>query len=126
LTRINFSEAYQILAHLKTVRLFIESALRYGLPAEYAGVIIKVSHPLGLDRASLTIQPETKTAVSTLKTLSSHYSYLSAASQGPSSKKNKKSGGTTANSEDVGGEWQSVMEAEFYDFVLFEIPKVDF
>lgn len=44
LTRINFSEAYQILAHLKTVRLFIESALRYGLPAEYAGVIIKASH----------------------------------------------------------------------------------
>lgn len=43
LTRINFSESYQILAHLKTVRLFIESALRYGLPAEYAGVIIKVS-----------------------------------------------------------------------------------
>ena len=49
LTRINFSEAYQILAHLKTVRLFIESALRYGLPAEYAGVIIKVSHPSRFD-----------------------------------------------------------------------------
>jgi V-type H+-transporting ATPase subunit C len=74
----------------------------------------------------LTNQPDSKTAVSTLKTLSAHYSYLAAASQGPSSKKNKKSGGTTAGSEDVGGEWQSVMEAEFYDFVLFEIPKVDF
>lgn len=71
-------------------------------------------------------QPETKTAVATLKTLSSHYSYLSSASQGPSSKKNKKSGAVTSGSEDVGGEWQSVMEAEFYDFVLFEIPKVDF
>ena len=111
---------------MKTVRLFIESALRYGLPAEYAGVIIKVSLSIHskLDRSN--DQPESKTAVSTLKTLSSHYSYLSAASQGPSSKKNKKSGGTTAGSEEVGGEWQSVMEAEFYDFVLFEIPKVDF
>jgi hypothetical protein len=46
LTRINFSEAYQILAHLKTVRLFVESALRYGLPAEYAGVIVKVGLPV--------------------------------------------------------------------------------
>ena len=55
LTRINFSEAYQILAHLKTVRLFIESALRYGLPAEYAGVIIKVLDSPSLDRAYLTI-----------------------------------------------------------------------
>lgn len=71
-------------------------------------------------------QPEPKTAVSTLKTLSSHYSYLAAASQGPSSRKNKKSGAATAGSDEVGGEWQSVMEAEFYDFVLFELPKVDF
>lgn len=42
LTRINFSEAYQLLAHLKTVRMFVESVLRYGLPADYAGVIVKV------------------------------------------------------------------------------------
>jgi hypothetical protein len=55
LTRINFSEAYQILAHLKTVRLFVESTLRYGLPAEYAGVIIKVKHFIGLDETFLTI-----------------------------------------------------------------------
>jgi V-type H+-transporting ATPase subunit C len=111
---------------LKTVRLFVESALRYGLPAEYAGVIVKVCHRYQDQRPHLTSQPESKTAVSTLKTLSSHYSYLSAASQGPSSKRNKKSGATTAGSEDVGGEWQTVMEAEFYDFVMFEIPKVDF
>jgi len=26
----------------------------------------------------------------------------------------------------VSGEWASVMEAEYYDFVLFEIPKVEF
>ncbi|KAK6907408.1 V-type H+-transporting ATPase subunit C [Kwoniella mangroviensis CBS 10435] len=108
LTRINFSEAYQILAHLKTVRLFVESVLRYGLPADYAGVIVK---------------PEPKTAVKTLRSLSDHYTYLASASRGPSTKKTK-SGGTTAGSEDVGGEWASVMEAEYYDFVLFEIPKV--
>ncbi|OCF31675.1 V-type H+-transporting ATPase subunit C [Kwoniella heveanensis BCC8398] len=108
LTRINFSEAYQILAHLKTVRLFVESVLRYGLPADYAGVIVK---------------PEPKTAVKTLRTLSEHYTYLASASRGPSTKRGK-SGGATAGAEDVGGEWASVMEAEYFDFVLFEIPKV--
>ncbi|WRT65749.1 uncharacterized protein IL334_002697 [Kwoniella shivajii] len=108
LTRINFSEAYQILAHLKTVRLFVESVLRYGLPADYAGVIVK---------------PEPKTAVKTLRSLSDHYNYLASSSRGPSTKKGK-SGGVTAGGEDVGGEWASVMEAEYYDFVLFEIPKV--
>lgn len=42
MTRTNFSEAFQLLVHLKVARLFVESVLRYGLPAEYAGVIIKV------------------------------------------------------------------------------------
>ncbi|EIW68972.1 hypothetical protein TREMEDRAFT_39301 [Tremella mesenterica DSM 1558] len=108
LSRINFSEAYQILAHLKTVRLFVESVLRYGLPADYAGVIVK---------------PDPKTAMKTLRTLSTHYTYLASASRGPSTRQGK-SGAATANTEDVGGEWASVMEAEFYDFVLFELPKV--
>ena len=42
LSRTNFSEAFQVLIHLKVVRLFVESVLRYGLPAEYVGVVIKV------------------------------------------------------------------------------------
>ena len=42
LSRTNFSEAYQILVHLKVVRLFVESVLRYGLPADYVGVFLKV------------------------------------------------------------------------------------
>lgn len=44
LSRTNFSEAFQVLVHLKVIRLFVESVLRYGLPAEYVGVVIKVSH----------------------------------------------------------------------------------
>lgn len=42
LSRTNFSESFQILVHLKVVRLFVESVLRYGLPANYIGVAIKV------------------------------------------------------------------------------------
>ena len=80
--------------------------LRYGLPADYAGVILR---------------PEPKTAVKSLKTLSGQFSYLASASRGPGTKKSK--GG--AVNEEVSGEWATVMEAEYYDFVLFEIPKVE-
>ena len=42
IARTNFSEAYQVLVHLKVIRLFVESVLRFGLPANYTGLIIKV------------------------------------------------------------------------------------
>lgn len=42
LSRTNFSEAFQVLVHLKVVRLFVESVLRYGLPAQFAGLAVKV------------------------------------------------------------------------------------
>lgn len=112
LTRINFSESYQLLAHLKTVRLFVESVLRYGLPADYAGVVIK---------------PDPKTASRTLKGLQHHFGYLAAASQAPGGKskgKGEKQATATAVGDDVGGEWAGVMEAEYFDFVLFEVPEV--
>ena len=112
LSRINFSEAYQILAHLKCLRLFVESVLRYGLPADYAGIVV---------------EPEPKTAMRTLRSLSSHFAYLAASSRAPESRKGKGSGGGGASGGDeVGGEFASVMEAEYYDFVLFELPKVEF
>ena len=42
LSRTNFSEAYQLLVHLKVVRLYVESVLRYGLPAEYSAIVLQV------------------------------------------------------------------------------------
>lgn len=42
LSRINFSELFQVLVHLKIVRAYVESVLRYGLPAAYFGAAIKV------------------------------------------------------------------------------------
>ncbi|WOO83896.1 V-type proton ATPase subunit C [Vanrija pseudolonga] len=102
LSRINFSEAYQLLAHLKTVRLFVESVLRYGLPADYSGFVVK---------------PEPKTAVKTLKLLSAHYNYLGSA---------KSREAKNVSNDDNVGEWAGVMEQEYYDFVLFELPKIQF
>lgn len=48
LARTNFSEAYMVLTHLKVIRSFTESVLRYGLPAEYFGVAVKVSTIIAL------------------------------------------------------------------------------
>lgn len=45
LARTNFSESFQLLVHLKVVRLFVESVLRYGLPANYIGIVVKVRRP---------------------------------------------------------------------------------
>ncbi|KAI0757223.1 ATPase V1 complex subunit C [Daedaleopsis nitida] len=104
LSRTNFSEAFQILAHLKVVQLFIESVLRYGLPAHYIGFFIK---------------PEPKTTKRTLTTLQSQLAYLGRRAN-PDKAKAKSGGGT----EELGGEYQNLLEQEFFDFVLFEIPWI--
>jgi hypothetical protein len=54
LARINFSEAFQALVHLKLIRLFVESVLRYGLPANYTGIILKVRLAPDLTYSELT------------------------------------------------------------------------
>ncbi|CAL1696511.1 unnamed protein product [Somion occarium] len=61
LSRTNFSESFQILVHLKVLHLFVESVLRYGLPASYTGFVIK---------------PEPKTTKRTLSTLQQQFTYL--------------------------------------------------
>lgn len=111
LTRINFSEAYQLLCHLKTVRLFIESVLRYGLPADYSGVIVRPDSKSGA-------------AAKTLKSLNAHFHYLAGASRAPERARNKKDNAGGAGDVEVGGEYAGIMEQEYHDFVLFEVPMV--
>ncbi|ELU43330.1 V-ATPase subunit C family protein [Rhizoctonia solani AG-1 IA] len=99
LARTNFSEAFQVLVHIKVVRLFVESVLRYGLPASYTGIIVK---------------PEPKTTKRTLDVLASHFAYLGSKSRS----RDKKSGNAD---EDYVGEYQTLMEQEIFDYVLFEV-----
>jgi len=101
LSRTNFSESFQILVHLKVVRLFVESVLRYGLPANYIGIVI---------------QPDPKSTKKIFGTLQSYFSYLNSVSR-----KGKTKGGDT---DEFAGEYQTLMEQEFFDFVLYEIPWV--
>lgn len=72
----------------------------------------------------LTFQPEPKTAVKTLKQLSAQYNDL--ASGKSKEKAAAKSKEKASGAEDLIGEWANVMEQEYYDFVLFELPKVQF
>ncbi|KAJ6604417.1 hypothetical protein DFH09DRAFT_1122625 [Mycena vulgaris] len=92
LSRTNFSESIQILVHLKVIRLFVESVLRYGLPANYAGIAVK----FGL--------------------LQAQFSYLR-----PRSNRAKSGRG---ESDEFVGEYQTLMEQEFFDFVMFEVPWI--
>jgi len=104
LSEINFSEAFQVFVHLKVIRSYVESVLRYGLPANYVGIAVK---------------PEPNATKRTLVVLQRHFSYLSAHSRGSA----KSKGGRSTN-EDFVGEYQSLLDQEFFDFVLYEIPWV--
>ncbi|KAG2075244.1 ATPase, V1 complex, subunit C [Suillus decipiens] len=101
LSRTNFSESFQILVHLKILRLFVESVLRYGLPANYVGLVIR---------------PEPKYTKKTFSVLTNHLSYLSPRSSGRAQKQN--------TADEFAGEYQSLMEQEFFDFVLYEVPWI--
>ncbi|KJA25947.1 hypothetical protein HYPSUDRAFT_159558 [Hypholoma sublateritium FD-334 SS-4] len=99
--RTTFSESLQILVHIKVVRLFVESVLRYGLPAEYIGIVIK---------------PDPKNVKKIFDVLQTSFSYLR-------SRSNAAQGGK-AGGEDFIGEYQSLMDQEFFDFVLYEVPWI--
>jgi len=86
---------------LKIIRLFVESVLRYGLPANYVGIIIK---------------PDLKSTKKTLAILTSHFAYLS-----PKSNLVK---GKISDNEEFVGEYQSLMDQEFFDFVIYEVPWI--
>ncbi|KAK2462092.1 hypothetical protein APHAL10511_006555 [Amanita phalloides] len=104
LSRVNFSESFQVFVHLKVLRLFVESVLRFGLPAQYTGVIIK---------------PEPKLTKKIFHTLQTQFAYLRPRSNYSKSLQ-------SAENADFVGEYQSLLDQEFYDFVMFEVPWIVF
>ncbi|VDB84504.1 unnamed protein product [Peniophora sp. CBMAI 1063] len=103
LSRTNFSEAFQLLVHIKVIRLFVESVLRYGLPANYIGFVVK---------------PNPQTTTRSLGLLQMHFTYLAPRSSGGKAKAG------ASNNDDFLGEYQTLMEQEFFNFVLFEVPWI--
>ncbi|CAO1636272.1 unnamed protein product [Parajaminaea phylloscopi] len=108
LSRTNFSECYQALVHLRVVRGFVESVLRYGLPAEYYATFLK---------------PNAKRVKSLVSTLSSYFDSLEGRST-MSKRKKQSSGKDSGNQGEVPGEYASLLEEEELPFVAIEVPQV--
>ncbi|KAF8350269.1 hypothetical protein F5887DRAFT_1070462 [Amanita rubescens] len=102
LSRVNFSESFQVFVHLKVLRLFIESVLRYGLPAQYIGIVVK---------------PEPKTTKKVFNTLQAQFAYLRP-------KSNRSTSVKGPENADFVGEYQSLLDQEYHDFVMFEVPWI--
>lgn len=104
LCRTNFGESYQALTHFRVIRTFVESVLRFGLPADYATAII---------------EPAPKKAAALIKSLTSHYSYL-----GEFLSKHDRRNTDTATHADTPGEFVNLLEQEVFPFVLTEQPMI--
>lgn len=102
LSRINFAELFQILVHVKLVRAYIESVLRYGLPAAYFAAIV---------------QPDPKQVARLVPILAGT---INPAGSGKAKKASK---GDDSSNAPV-GEYATVLEGEYLEFVLFEIERV--
>ncbi|KAF9577321.1 Vacuolar ATP synthase subunit C [Lunasporangiospora selenospora] len=76
LAKTNFGEVFQAWTHLKSLRVFVESVLRYGLPPDFVGISIK---------------PKPKQDKKIIDILTSHYGYLG--SRGASGHSNEDNAG---------------------------------
>jgi V-type H+-transporting ATPase subunit C len=75
--------------------------LRYGLPAEYLGIVV---------------EPEPKSIKKAFNVLQTEFAYLC-------SKSNAAKGGKVTGEEFV-GEYQTLMDQDFFNFVLYEVPWI--
>lgn len=97
--KINFSEACTAWIHVKALRLFVESVLRYGLPVNFQAAIIK---------------PQKKSAKRLRETLDSLYSGLNSSGELSSNKKDLEIPGIFATSQ-----------SDYYPYVFFTL-NLDF
>lgn len=79
LGRTGWSEAVMVWAHVMTLRVFVETVLRYGLPLEYVSALIRVSKSArNHNKLVFLTKPQTnpKSAKKVKTSLDSAYSYL--------------------------------------------------
>ena len=110
--------------HLKILRAYVESLLRYGLPAAYFYCFVKVRFLIFVHCLMGLIcfgQPDPRQAKKLLSTLTAHFKAFTPALKDAS--KNKKDSGAGAD-DAAFGEYHGILEQEMFDFVLFEVPIV--
>lgn len=109
LARAAFGDAFQAWMHLKAIRIFVESVLRYGLPPKFECAVVK---------------PHKKTSTQIKKALDSEYSYLGGEQfQDKKSKKNSKiRGGQEGLEESVNAlEGSLGIDSDYSPYVVFSI-----
>ena len=67
-------------------------------------------------------KPDPKYVKKTLTYLTTHFNYLASQKEKSSVKQNSKS--DVDNKGEIAGEYQQIMDQEYFDFVLFEIPWI--
>jgi V-type H+-transporting ATPase subunit C len=95
LCKTNFSEAFAAWVHIKALRIFVESILRYGLPPNFQAAVLK-PHKGKQDKL--------------LSTLCQHYQKL-----GPSFGNGKDDNPIEENLQGL------ALDKEFFPFVRFEL-----
>lgn len=65
------------------------------------------------------MKPETKNAKKVFNVLQTRFAYLSP-------KSNAAQPGTKTGNEDFVGEFQTVLDQDFFDFILYEVPWIIF
>jgi len=105
LSCVNFAEAFQSLFHFKIVRTFVESVLRFGLPATYFVAVV---------------EPTPRKAKAIIKSLVRQFDYLN---EYISSQETKPADASTQQNE-TPGEFVNLLEQEVFPFVLTEQPMI--
>ncbi|KAL1921837.1 uncharacterized protein VTP21DRAFT_10479 [Calcarisporiella thermophila] len=96
LARTNFGEIFSIWMHLKALRIFVESVLRYGLPPDFLCVVLK---------------PRPKSERKLRDKLNDLYGHLGGVH-----------GQTSKKEEDVGAdEFSSLIDKNYHPYVFFEL-----
>ncbi|XP_036398139.1 V-type proton ATPase subunit C 1-B [Megalops cyprinoides] len=90
--KVNFSEVFMAWIHLKALRVFVESVLRYGLPVSFQTVLL---------------QPDRKCSKALRELLSTLFSHLDSAA--------------AASKPDVGLDIPGMSPLEYYSYIYFKI-----
>lgn len=113
LGRTAFGDAFQAWVHIKALRVFVESVLRYGLPPKFACALV---------------HPKKKKEAQIKKALDETYSYLGGSRylEKKKSKKEKVRGGQEGLEESVAAiEGSLGLEDEYCPYVMFDLKWAD-
>ncbi|KAJ2238470.1 Vacuolar ATP synthase subunit C [Coemansia sp. RSA 1722] len=107
--RGSFGDVVAAWMHIKALRVFVESILRYGIPPDFLPVLVR---------------PPAKQASKIKQQLADFYAYLETSNR--ASDRARSSTGKNKKNDDSGAfdmhEFSSILSSEYMPFVFFEVP----